>query len=43
MQLVKKVSYTKFDATVELHVKTNADPKYNDQMIRATVVLPHGI
>lgn len=43
IQLVKKVSYTKFDATVELHVKTNADPKYNDQMIRATVVLPHGI
>lgn len=43
ISLLKKVSYTKFDWTVELHVKTNADPKYNDQMIRATVVLPNWI
>ncbi len=27
---------------MEVHIKTFADPKYNDQMIRATVVLPHG-
>lgn len=40
--LVKKVSYTKFDGTVEVSIKTFADPKYNDQNIRATVVLPHG-
>lgn len=40
--LVKKTSYTKFDGTVEVSIKTFADPKYNDQNIRATVVLPHG-
>lgn len=40
--LAKAVSYTKFDGSLEVHVKTFADPKYNDQMIRATVVLPHG-
>jgi len=40
--LLKEVSYSKFDGSVELHVKTAANPKYNDQMIRGTVVLPHG-
>lgn len=40
--LVKKTSYTKFDGTVEVSIKTFADPKYNDQNIRSTVVLPHG-
>jgi large subunit ribosomal protein L1 len=40
--LVKKVSFSKFGGTVEVHAKTFANPKYNDQMIRATVVLPHG-
>lgn len=40
--LVKEVSYSKFDWSVELHVKTAANPKYNDQMIRGTVALPHG-
>ena len=42
LELVKKVAYTKFPASVEVHIKTNADPKYNDQMIRGTVVLPYG-
>jgi len=42
VELVKKVSYAKFDSTVELSIKTNANPKYNDQLIRATTVLPHG-
>ncbi len=41
VQLVKKVAYTKFPATIELHIKTTADPRYQDQMIRGTVVLPH--
>jgi len=40
--LVKEVSYSSFVGSVELHVKTSANPKYNDQMIRGTVVLPHG-
>ncbi len=40
--LVKKMSYSKFDGTIELGIKTFANPKYNDQMIRATVVLPNG-
>jgi len=40
--LVKKISYTKFDGTIEVAIKTFADPKYNDQNIRSTVVLPHG-
>ena len=41
IDLVKKVAYTKFPASVEVHIKTNADPRYNDQMVRGTVVLPH--
>lgn len=41
-EIVKKVSYTKFEWTVEVSIKTNANPKYNDQMIRGTVVLPEG-
>lgn len=40
--LVKEVSYAKFGGSLEVHIKTFADPKYNDQNIRATVVLPHG-
>lgn len=33
---------TKFDATAEIHVKTGCDPKYADQIVRSTVVLPNG-
>jgi len=40
--LAKEVSYAKFGGTLEVHVVTNANPKYNDQMLRGTVVLPHG-
>jgi large subunit ribosomal protein L1 len=43
VELVKKSNYSKFDGSVEIAIKTNADPKYNDQMIRATTILPHGI
>lgn len=42
VELVKKTSSVKFDATVEMAIKTNANPKYNDQVIRATTILPHG-
>ena len=40
--LLKKMSVTKFDSTVEIALKTNANPKYNDQIIRATTILPNG-
>lgn len=42
VDLVKKTSNVKFDATVELAVKTNANPKFNDQMFWGTAILPHG-
>lgn len=42
VDLVKKTSSVKFDATVEIAIKTNANPKYNDQMLRGTTLLPHG-
>jgi len=42
VELAKKVGYTKFDSTLEVHIQTNANPKYNDQNLRWTVVLPHG-
>ena len=42
IDLLKKVNYAKFDAGVEIAIKTNANPKYNDQMLRATTILPHG-
>jgi len=42
MELVKKLSYSKFPGSVEVHIKTWADPRYQDQQIRWTVVLPHG-
>jgi len=42
IELVKKTSATKFDATVEIAVNTFANPKFNDQMMRGTTILPHG-
>jgi large subunit ribosomal protein L1 len=41
--LLQKVKYTKFDETVELSVRLGVDPKHSDQMVRGTVVLPHGL
>jgi large subunit ribosomal protein L1 len=41
--LVKKAHYVKFDETVELVVNLGIDPKHSDQMVRGTVVLPHGL
>jgi large subunit ribosomal protein L1 len=42
VQLVKETSYTKFDATVEVHLRLGIDPRHADQNIRTTVALPHG-
>jgi large subunit ribosomal protein L1 len=41
--LIQKVKYTKFDETVEIAVRLGVDPKHSDQMVRGTVVLPHGL
>lgn len=43
IKLVKESSYTKFDETVDLAVNLGVDPRKSDQMVRGTVVLPHGI
>ncbi len=43
IEMVKRSAYTKFDETVDLAVNLGVDPKKSDQMVRGTVVLPHGI
>ena len=40
--LVKEISYTKFDASVELAVRLGVDPRKANQMVRGVVTLPHG-
>lgn len=42
MALVKKVNTTKFDASVDLHIRLGIDPRKADQALRGTVSLPHG-
>jgi large subunit ribosomal protein L1 len=41
--LLQKVKYAKFDETVEITMRLGVDPKHADQMVRGTVVLPHGL
>jgi len=43
MPLIKKGAFAKFDETVELAMRLGVDPKHADQMVRGTVVLPHGL
>jgi large subunit ribosomal protein L1 len=43
LQLAKDASYVKFDETVEVAMRLGVDPKHADQMVRGTVVLPHGL
>jgi large subunit ribosomal protein L1 len=43
MPLLKKTHFTKFDETVEVVMRLGVDPKHADQMVRGTVVLPHGL
>jgi large subunit ribosomal protein L1 len=41
-ELVKQSSYVAFDASIEAHLRLGVDPRHADQMVRGTVVLPHG-
>src|SRR5436305_3354563 len=41
--LVQKVKFAKFDETIDLSLRLGVDPKHADQMVRGTVVLPHGL
>ena len=41
--LLQKAKYAKFDETVDLTMRLGVDPKHADQMVRGTVVLPHGL
>lgn len=41
-ELVKQTSFTKFDASVEMHIRLGVDPRKANQMIRSVVTLPHG-
>ena len=43
IDLLKELSNTKFDETMEIHVRTSADPRHADQMVREVTVLPHGL
>ncbi len=40
--VLKEVAYTKFDSSVDLHVRLGVDPRKADQMVRGVVALPHG-
>lgn len=40
--LVKEINCTKFDSSVDLHIRLGVDPKKADQQVRGTVTLPHG-
>jgi large subunit ribosomal protein L1 len=43
MPLLKKAAFAKFDETVDVAIRLGVDPKHADQMVRGTVVLPHGL
>jgi large subunit ribosomal protein L1 len=43
LELVKETSYSKFDGTVEVHIRTGLDPRQADQQLRDVVVLPNGL
>jgi len=42
VELMKRVGFAKFDESVELAVRLGVDPKHSDQMVRGSVLLPHG-
>ncbi len=42
VDIVKKITYTKFDASVDLNIRLGVDPRKANQMVRGSVTLPHG-
>src|SRR6202158_3285760 len=43
MELIRKRHHTKFNESVDLALNLGVDPKHSDQVVRGTVVLPHGL
>ena len=43
ISLVKETAFTKFDSTIEVHMRMGLDPRQADQQVRDVVVLPHGL
>ena len=43
LELVQSLSFARFDETVEIAVRLGVDPRHADQMVRGSVVLPHGV
>jgi len=43
LKLIKETAVTKFDPTVEIHLRLGVDPRHADQQVRDVVVLPHGL
>ena len=41
--IVKEITFTKYDASVDVDIKLGIDPKKSDQMVRGVVSLPHGL
>jgi large subunit ribosomal protein L1 len=42
-KILKEITYTKFDASVDIDVRLGVDPRKSDQMVRGVVALPHGV
>jgi large subunit ribosomal protein L1 len=42
MSLVRQISKTTFDSSIEAHIRLGIDPRHADQVVRSTVTLPHG-
>ena len=43
VKLIKETAYTKFDSTVEIHMRLGVDPRHADQQVRDVLLLPHGL
>ena len=43
VELAKQTARARFDETVELHLRTNSDPRHADQLVRGVALLPHGL